>query len=81
MVCLGNEGSAGGYDSAQSMGGCDGAQSAGERSYTMPEDRGRSREDPMAEGRQPRGAAPHPRPGATVGSSNPSPRSGGCAGA
>ena len=37
----------------------------------MSEVKGRSREDPMPKGRQPRGATPHPRSGAVAGWSNP----------
>ena len=36
------------------------------RSYPTSEVRGRSREDPMPEGRQPRGVTPQPRPGAVA---------------
>ena len=39
----------------------------------MSEVKGRSREDPMPEGWQPRGATPRPRPGAAAGRSNPMP--------
>ena len=35
-------------------------------SYPMSEVRGRSREDPMPEGRGPRGVTPHPRSGAAA---------------
>ena len=48
------------------MGGCDGAQSVAERSYPTSEVRGRSQEDPMPEGRRPRGATPRPRSGAAA---------------
>ena len=37
----------------------------------MSEVRGRSREDPMPKGRQPRGVTPHPRSGAVAGKSYP----------
>ena len=40
-----------------------GALSAAERSYPTSEVRGRSREDPMPEGRRPRGVTPRPRSG------------------
>ena len=40
-----------------------GMLSAAERSYPTSEVRGRSREDPMTEGRRPRGATPRPRSG------------------
>ena len=40
-----------------------GAPSAAQRSHPTSEVRGRSREDPMPEGRWPRGATPHPRSG------------------
>ena len=43
-----------------------GALSAAERSYPMSEVRGRSREDPMQEGRRPRGVIPRPRSGAAA---------------
>ena len=43
-----------------------GALSAAERSYPTSDLRGRSREDPMPEGRQPRGVTPHPRSGAAA---------------
>ena len=43
-----------------------GAFSAAKRSYPMSEVSGRSREDPMPEGRRPRGATPRPRPGAAA---------------
>ena len=58
-------------DSAQSTGGCDGAQSAAERSYPTSVIRGRSQEDPMPEGRWPRGATPHPRSGVAARRTNP----------
>ena len=48
------------------MGTFDGAQSAAKRSYPMSEVRGRSREDPMTEGRQPKGVTPHLRSGAAA---------------
>ena len=44
-------------------GGCNSAHSAAERSYPTSEVRGRSREDPMPEGRRPRGVTPRPRSG------------------
>ena len=43
-----------------------GALSAAERSYTTSEVRGRSWEDPMPEGRRPRGVTPRPRSGAAA---------------
>ena len=42
-----------------------------ERSYLTSEVRGRSWEDPMPEGQQPRRATPCPRPGAVAGRSQP----------
>ena len=48
-----------------------GALSAAERSYPTSEVRGRSREDPMPEGRRPRGVTPRPRSGAAAGRSYP----------
>ena len=48
-----------------------GALSAAERSNPMSEVRGRSLEDPMPEGRRPRGATPRPRSGAAAERSNP----------
>ena len=47
------------------------ALSAAERSYLTSEVRGRSWEDPMPEGRQPRGVTLHPRPGAVAWRSHP----------
>ena len=44
--------------------------SAAERSYPTSEVRGRSQEDPMPEGRRPRGATPCPRSGAAAERSN-----------
>ena len=50
-----------------SAGGCDGrAIAAGERSHPTSEVRGRSRKDPMPEGRLPRGVTPCPRSGAAA---------------
>ena len=46
----------------------------------MSEVRGRSREDPMPEGRWPRGATPRPRSGAVERGVTPHPRSGVAAG-
>ena len=43
-----------------------GVLSGAERSYPMSEVRGRSQEDPMPKGRQPRGVTPHPRSGAAA---------------
>ena len=40
------------------------ALSRAERSYPTSEVRGRSRQDPIPERRQPRGVTPRPRPGA-----------------
>ena len=56
---------------AITRGGCDQRTKrrrlrAAERSYPTSEVRGRSREDPMPEGRQPRGVTPHPRSGAAA---------------
>ena len=48
------------------MGGCNGKHSVAERSYPTSEDRGRSRENPMPEGQQPRGVTPHQRSGAVA---------------
>ena len=53
-----------------------GAISVAERSYSTFEIRGRSREDPMPEGRRPRGATPRPRSGAEAGRT-PCPKVGG----
>ena len=47
---------------------------AAERSYPMSEVRGKSQEDPMPVGRQPRGVTPHPRSGAAAERSNPTPK-------
>ena len=49
------------------------ALSMAERSYSTSEGRGRSQEDPMPEGRWPRGATLRPRPGAVAGRTYPSP--------
>ena len=46
------------------------ALSVDERSYPTSEVRGRSQEDPMPEGRQPRGVTPRPRSGAVAESAN-----------
>ena len=43
-----------------------GAFSVAERIYPMSEVRGRSQEDPMPQGRRPRGVTPHPRSGAAA---------------
>ena len=43
-----------------------GALSPAERSYPTSEVRSSSREDPMPEGRQPRGVTPHPKSGAAA---------------
>ena len=48
-----------------------GALSMAERSYLTSEIRGSSGEDPMPEGRWPRGATPHLRSGVAAGRSNP----------
>ena len=53
--------------------------SVAERSYPTSEVRGRSWEDPMPEGRQPRGVTPHLRSGAVAERSYPSLRSGAAA--
>ena len=45
---------------------CDGVNRAAERSYPTFEVRGRSREDPMPEGRWPRGVTPRQRSGAAA---------------
>ena len=50
------------------------ALSAAERSYPTSEVRGRSREDPMPEGRQPRGVTPRPRSGTAAGRRYPMPQ-------
>ena len=50
-----------------------GALSAAKRSHPTSEVRGRSWEDPMPEGRQPRGATPRPRSGAAAGRTYPTP--------
>ena len=49
-------------------GGCDRRtkRSAAVRSYPTSEVRGRSREDPMPKGQQPRGVIPRPRSGAAA---------------
>ena len=44
---------------------------AGKRSHPTSEVRGRSREDPMPEGRRPRGVTPRPRSGAAAERSYP----------
>ena len=47
--------------------GCDWcAKRAAERSHPTSEVRGRNREDPMPEGRRPRGVTPRPRSGAAA---------------
>ena len=48
-----------------------GALSAADRSYPTSDVRGRSREDPMPEGRRPRGATPSPRSGGCAGAGGP----------
>ena len=50
------------------------ALSMGKRSYPTSEVRGRSREDPMPEGRQPKGVTPRPRSGAAARRSYPMPK-------
>ena len=50
-----------------------GTHSAAERSYSMSEVRGRSREDQMPEGQWPRGVIPYPMSGAAAGRSYPMP--------
>ena len=52
--------------SALSVGGCDPALSTAFRSYPTSEVRGRTREDPMPEGRWPRRVTTHPRSGAAA---------------
>ena len=52
-------------------GHCDYAQRAAERSYPTSEVRGRSQEDPMPEGRQPRGGTSRARSGAVAKRSYP----------
>ena len=54
-----------------SVRGCDGVQSTAERSYPTPEVRSRSREDPIPEGRRPRGATQCLRSGAMARGSYP----------
>ena len=49
-----------------SVDGYNGTQSVAERSYPTCEVRGRSWEDPMSEGWQPRVVTPHPSPGASA---------------
>ena len=49
------------------------ALSAAEKSYPTSKVRGRSWEDPMPEGWQPRGATQRPRPGTAARRSNPMP--------
>ena len=51
-----------------------GALSVAERSHLTSEVRGRSQEDPMPEGRRPRGVTPCPRSGAAARRSNPTPK-------
>ena len=53
------------------MGGCDSAHSAAKGSYPTSKVRGRSLEDPMPKGRQPRGVTPCPRSGAAAERSYP----------
>ena len=52
-----------------------GELSAPEKSYPTSEVRGRSREDPMPEGRRPRRVTPRPKSGAVAGRSYPIPPS------
>ena len=47
-----------------------GALSTAKRSYPTSKVRGRSQEEPMPEGRRPRGVTPHPRPEVMAGRSN-----------
>ena len=54
-------------------------QSMAERSYPTSEVRGRSWEDPMPEGWQPRGAPPRPRSEAAARKRSPRPRCGAAA--
>ena len=59
--------SAGGCDgSAKAQAAATGALSAAKRSHPTSEVRSRSREDPMPEGRRPRGVTPSPRSGAAA---------------
>ena len=51
---------------ALSAGGCDRRLPTAERSQPTSEVRGRSQEDPMPEGRRPRGVTPRPRSGAAA---------------
>ena len=51
-----------------------GALGVSERSYPTSEVRGRSREDPMMEGRRPRGVTARPRSGAAATRTNPTPK-------
>ena len=53
-------------------------KSTAERRYSTSEVRSRNREDPMPEGRQPRGATPCLRPGAAAGRTYPMPEARGC---
>ena len=55
------------------MAAATGTLSAAERSYPTSEVRGRSREDPMPNGRWPRGSTPQPRSGAAARRSYPMP--------
>ena len=55
----------------RSTGSCDGIHSVAERSYPPSEVRGRSWEDPMTEGRLPRGVTARPKSGAVAGRSYP----------
>jgi len=64
-----------------SAGGCDDWRTKrGREELPQSEVRGRSREDPMPEGRRPRGATPCPRSGAATRGVTPHPRSGEVAG-
>ena len=51
---------------AKAPGAVTGTPRAAERSHPTSEVRGRSREDPMPKGREPRGVTPHPRSGAAA---------------
>ena len=57
-----------------------GAFSMAKRSYPTSEVRGRSREDPMSEGRRPRGITPCPRSEVAVGRTYPTPEARAAAG-
>ena len=66
-----NLNSAGSCNCAHSASSCDRAHSVAKRSYPTSKVRGRSLEDPMPKGRQPRGVTPCPRSGAAAERSYP----------